>query len=109
MLQEMIGHKDTTEESESQMEWGVGRVQNRQKEEKLQKMLDEADQPFARMADDPILDSYYRQIDRWGDPMAALLQKEVHHTLAQVEGEKETRGGNRHTVLTNISFCFECC
>jgi len=77
MLNEMLRtDRRETNEEEAQMEWGVGLVQKKQKEDSKLRELEEKNQPFARAPDDPELDRHYKAIERWGDPMAALLHEE---------------------------------
>lgn len=56
------------------MEWGKGKVQKEQKVDEAQRIAEEASKPFARRADDPELDAHFKDIDRWGDPMAGLVR-----------------------------------
>lgn len=52
------------------MEWGVGIVQKKEKEDKLLELEKEKHRPFARLADDVEMNEYLKEQERWGDPMA---------------------------------------
>ena len=75
MLNEMVNRDAGVKsaDSESNYEWGVGAAKKKERENARQRLLEEKEQPFARLPDDPSLDAHFRDVERWGDPMAALL------------------------------------
>eukprot|EP00727_Mastigamoeba_balamuthi_P008655 m51a1_g4411 2',3'-cyclic-nucleotide 2'-phosphodiesterase, putative (1732) ;mRNA; r:439240-446501 len=58
-----------------EMEWGKGRVQRRAAELSAARLEEERDRPFAQYINDPELDAERKEVDRWGDPMANVVQK----------------------------------
>eukprot|EP00299_Pterocystis_sp_00344_P016518 c8285_g1_i4.p2 GENE.c8285_g1_i4~~c8285_g1_i4.p2 ORF type:complete len:418 (-),score=96.28 c8285_g1_i4:1024-2277(-) len=55
--------------------WGGGLVQKSERERMRERLQEEKLAPFARYADDERLNSRQRDIVRWGDPMAGLVQQ----------------------------------
>lgn len=96
MLNEMVnrdaGVKST--DSESNYEWGVGAAKKKERENARQRLLEEKEQPFARLPDDPSLDAHFRDVERWGDPMAALLNKsgEDKKSKKKKKSKKDKKG-----------------
>ncbi|RKO83863.1 hypothetical protein BDK51DRAFT_2994, partial [Blyttiomyces helicus] len=60
---------------EANMEWGRGFVQTRDAEARKARLDAEADRPLAVYADDRERNEELKGVDRWGDPMAALVAK----------------------------------
>jgi len=77
MLTELIRQQEgkTFADSEKDMEWGKGLVQQQMKLDKKAEEEAEKNRPFARLPDDPELNQMLREQDRWGDPMAKFLNK----------------------------------
>jgi len=65
------------------MEWGKGLVQKQEVEDKMKRLEDEKSKPFARSIEDEDLNDHYRAQDRWGDPMANLLEEKSSGTVAK--------------------------
>ena len=65
------------------MEWGKGLVQKQEVEDKQKRLEDEKSKPFARSIEDEDLNDHYRAQDRWGDPMANLLEEKSSGTVAK--------------------------
>lgn len=95
MLTEMMNRDSDVkpEESESNYEWGVGVAKKKQVDEVRQRLLEEKEQPFARLPDDPRLDAYYKDIERWGDPMAGLISKTKKEKKDKKKKKKKRKGG----------------
>ena len=70
--------KKTAEEEETELKnmvWGKGLVQMEEKEEARRRLEAEKSRPFARTEDDKEMNDELKQVTRWGDPMAARLEK----------------------------------
>lgn len=59
------------------MEWGKGLVQKKDREEKIESDLYEADKPLARYQDDKDLDKHLKCIEREEDPMAEYIRNKT--------------------------------
>jgi len=61
---------------EANMEWGVGRVDVKKREEEERRKREQADAPYqGKSLQDAELNANWRQEDRWGDPMAKFRAK----------------------------------
>jgi len=83
-LRQQDGKYTSTEEDG--MEWGKGKVQLQQQADEQKRLEEEAKKPFARSKDDPELDAHYRDIERWGDPMADLVRKKSKDSKPTYKG-----------------------
>lgn len=74
------------------MEWGKGLVQKKQREDKLQSDLYEADKPLARYEGDKDLDILLKQQEREDDPMAEYIRSKGNENAdgTQVVAKKST-------------------
>ncbi|KAJ3049604.1 bud site selection protein [Rhizophlyctis rosea] len=63
------------EEEEKQMEWGKGLAQKQQMEDAAKRLEREAAAPLATYADDRERNEQLKERDRWGDPMAFMVNK----------------------------------
>jgi pre-mRNA-splicing factor CWC26 len=64
------------ESEEANMEWGVGRVDVKKREEDERRKREEADAPYkGKSMQDNELNNDWKQEDRWGDPMAKFRAK----------------------------------
>ncbi|KAJ3041275.1 bud site selection protein [Rhizophlyctis rosea] len=63
------------EEEEKQMEWGKGLAQKRAAEDNAKRIEREAAAPLAVYADDKERNEQLMERDRWGDPMAFMVEK----------------------------------
>jgi pre-mRNA-splicing factor CWC26 len=72
--QEKMKMNQKQKEDRPKLEWGKGLVQKVESEAQAQRLLDEATRPFARTKDDEEMNEMLAKQNRWGDPMADLLE-----------------------------------
>jgi pre-mRNA-splicing factor CWC26 len=83
-------------EEEAGMEWGKGKIDKEEKEKQEKELREAANAPYrGRTSDNQYMNSRLKQVDRWGDPMAGLISKEVVSTkeveVIDEKGRKKTK------------------
>jgi pre-mRNA-splicing factor CWC26 len=72
MLEQMERQEKGIKQDQENYEWGRGDVQKEEEEERKKRLEDEKTAPFSRHADDSQMNSWMKEVSRWGDPMAAM-------------------------------------
>jgi len=97
-INEMIRSEEGRQQEE-EYEWGTGVAQKKIKEERKAYEEQQKDKPFARLPDDADLDSMYKDILRWGDPMAHLGKKNEKGKTTVEQRWKGAAPLNRFNIL----------
>lgn len=81
MRQQALAEGKKVAIQQAQFEWGLGAVQKKDHEEAQKELVELADEPFARMANDPKLEKIRKGVIRDGDPMADYFVKKQEKTV----------------------------